>query len=943
MTAKGDHHRSASAPPGRRAGDAIAITLIIVVALGIMREHLSGNGLFLGNFDRLGYFLSARLNEFDAIRSQNGSAAWNDTLFMGFNSANMPGAMSPLSPMRLVTAFASRPEFYFWAGVCVAGLMALAGISAYICLRKFSLGPVAAGAGALLYLCSTHSMIRLAQTDTSSLLLAVLPAGVWLICCARPANAGWHLLGLAGLATLVFFSSTGPPTIYVIGLWIGLALFRWFQTRAKEHMLVCALGVCCGLVVALPHLWGVAAELRGFVRDGGIGQSFDEVYAFFNVRPHEFLRAFDDGIFGRSPAEAAKLGNNLNLSEGFQVYSGTFATLCVLAVLLRYRGEWLRLFKFRDGLFSLFAWLLVAVSAVILIKPAGKLMFLVFLEAKLIHARLSIIGTLAMAVLAALAIQQCVDLAGRHRLRWWPSVLALVAAGLIWFGLQGLSGLALAPAKLDLHRPLGESARALLHSFASSDSPLAAPSAVRASRIAPRTIRLNWQHFGRSAESFEISMGRDGGPRSVIGQTGARTYDIGDIDPQADYWFSLRAIAAKESSAPSAPVLATLFKPASAPESAEEPAPAWMLTGRLVALLTSAGIFLLLVGFRHVTHSWSVQVLVWLVLIQVVVEADRRWNAEENHTFPLPFEANNYFVAPADVLRSAHPAAKTDLQRRLEPERFRTVFLPEPGQFFHFVAPHVANYWGIRTVEGYLSGVPARLAALPWPDGSAGFRTLSFDAAEKLPWSLLGVLNVRQAVVVDTPLYFDTPRGPSVPVGKYAGSAELRVVPNPSPVLPREFFAARTVPTEAFTGQHLAIGLTASEALSAPRVEGLAVERTWATDGSIRALYRGGRISINVNAADHSRFLVLNELYHPRWFARDGTKELRVYAVNTVMRGVEIPPATTRVEFEFRPYSRFAGWWLFPLAGVTAALIGAGLLARRAAVMSPAPPMTSSA
>lgn len=937
MNAAQEQTRSPSGPLGRWAGDAIAIALQIIVALGIMREHLAGTGLFLGNFDRLGYFLAARLNELDAIRREGEPGTWNDTLFMGFNSANLPGAMSPLSPMRLVTAFASRQEFYFWAGVCVAGLMALAGISAYICLRKFSLGRIAAGAGALLYLFSTHSMIRLAQTDTSSLLLAVLPAGAWLICCVRPGNVGWHMLGLAVLATLVFFSSTGPPTIYVIGLWTSLALFQWVRTRVKEHLLVCGLGVFCGLVIALPHLWGVAAELRGYVRDGGVGPSFEEVYGFFNVRPHEFLRAFDDGIFGRYPEEVARLGNNLNLSEGFQIYSGTFATLCVLAVLLRYRGEWFRLFKFRDGLFSLFAWVLVTVAAVILFKPVAELVFIVFLKANLIHARLSVIGTLAMAVLSALAIQECVDLAARHRARLWSASLALVAAGLIWLALQGLAGRPSTPAKLNLHRPWGESARVLLHSFAPSNSPLAAPSAVHAVRVAPRTIRLSWQQFGRPAKSFEISMGRADGPRTVIGHTGAWVYDIGDIDPQADYWFSLRSISGSEISPPSAPVLAEVFNAANLPDPSKEPPPIWVLTSRLVALLASIGVFALLVALGRPTNAWSVQVLVCLVLIQAVAEADQRWNRAENHTFPVPFEANNYFTAPPNVLRSDHPAAQADLERRLEPERFRTVFLPEPGQFYHFVAPHLASYWGIRTVEGYLSGVPARLAALPWPSGPVGFRTISFTSAAELPWELLGVLNVRQAIVADTPLYFDTPRGEPLASSQFAGSPEPRVIPNAAPVLPREFFAAHAIPAEAFTGKPLATGLTADAAMSSPRVEGLETERTWGTDGTIRAHYLGRRVSVEVTATDHSRFLVLNELYHPRWFAHSGTKELQVYPVNTVMRGVEVPPGATRVEFEFIPYSRFAGWWLFPVAGTVFALIGLRQLSRHTPVGAPLP------
>lgn len=915
-------------PPRQRFpwwGDAIAVGSLIVVSLGLMREHLMGTALFLGNYDRLGYFLAARLNELDALRSLGASVSWNDTLFMGFNSANLPGAVSPLSPMRLVAAFASRQEFYYWAGVCVAGLMALAGVSAYACLRKFSLGMIASGVGALVYMCSTHSMIRFAQTDTSSLLLAVLPAGVWLISFARSGNSGWHILGITFLTTLVFYSAAGPPTIYVMALWSGLALFRCFQTRAITPLMVCGLGILCALIIALPQLWGVAAELKGYVRDGGVGSSFEAVYALFNVQPYEFLRALDEELFGRSAEELARLGNNLNLSEGFQVYSGTFASLCIIAVLLRHRGEWFRLFKFRDGLFSFFAWLLVAVAAIILIKPVAEMMFFLFFKAKLIHARLSILGTLAAAVLIALTIQKCVDLATRHRIRLSSAASALGLAALILLALQGLAGRAVKPAKLDLHRPWPETAGNLLHSLAPDNLVLAVPSGVHAGRVAPATIRLRWHHVGRSPESFEVSMGRADGPRVVIGSTAARTYDIGDIDPQADYWFSLRAMDSNKASPPSAPVLAELFDPATTPALNNESPPVWLLTNRLLALLASVLVFALLAGLGHRANAWgawAAQVLIWLIIIQVTVEAERRWNGPANRTFPVPFAANNYFIAPPDVLRSNHPAARAEVAKLLEPEKFRTIFLPEPGQFYHFVAPHMASYWGIRTVEGYLSGVPARLAALPWPNGLVGFRTISFGSAADIPWDLLGILNVRQAAIVDTPLYFDTPRDRLAPDGPYAGSAHLRFVPNPSPVLPREFFAQRTVPAQPFSGSAITTALTAEEARSSARVEGITQERGWDTAGSIRASYQGGLISIEVDPSPHPRFLVLNELYHPRWTARAGSRDLKVHAVNTVMRGVEVPPGTTVVEFAFQPYSRFPGWWLFPVGGTLLALLG---------------------
>jgi len=947
MSAAQDETQALPGPLGRWAGDAIAIAFIIIVALGIMREHLAGTGLFLGNYDRLGYFLAARLNELDAIRSQGGPVTWNDTLFMGFNSANLPGAVSPFSPMRLVTAFASRQEFYFWAGVSVAGVMTLAGIAAYGCLRRLKLGAVASWIGALVYMCTTHSMIRFAQTDTSSLLLAALPAGVVLLCGCRPGNVGRSTLGITLLSTMIFFSSAGPPTIYVIGFWAVLVLFLAVRNRTTIPLWVGGWGVLSGLIIAVPQLWGVAAELKNFVREGGVGTSFEAVYGFFNVSSHEVLRAFDEGIFGRTGTEVSALGNNLNLSEGFQIYAGTFATLSVLALLLRHRGEWLRVFKLRDGIFSLLAWALLASSIVILVKPAAELLFTIFLQAKLIHARLSIIATLAMAALVGLAVQQLIHIAARRPFtRSLP--LAISAALLILLGLNWLATKPLTPAKIDLQGTWSEITWQLLNAGASicgSNSNLRAPAAVKASRTAPTTIRLQWQHRGPPPEQFEISMGRDGGPLTVIGHTAARNYGINDIDPTADYRFSLRAVSADYASPPSPPILAELFDPSRIAPAPRPAAPVWILANRALALLASFPIFvgLLILARRScLLGTFAAQTLLCLIGLQVASEADRRWNGPENRSFPRPFAENSYFVAPPEVLRSGNDEARSALHHQLAPARYRTVYIPEAGQFSHSVAPHVSSYWGLRTVEGYLSGLPVRLAALAWPPGVAGFRTLSFNDETELPWDLLGLLNVRQAVVVDTPLYFDTPRDPHSPQSPFSGTSKLRLIPNPAPVVPREFFAARTIPTAPFDRAIPPPLLTAQAAWSAPRVEGLDDEHAWPTIGELRATYRGDHVTVEVSPFDQARFLVLNELYHPRWSARADGRDLQIYPVNTVMRGVQIPAGVTRVEFSFRPYSRFAAWWLWPTFGIMLAASGSVVLGRHFGAKTASSPATTS-
>jgi putative flippase GtrA len=820
--------------PNRRWAGLTAVLCLVLAATGLLRSHITGSSLFLGNYDRLGYFLAARLSERDALRANGAVSSWDERMFMGFSSSSLPGATSPLSPMRLVTEFSSRADFYYWAGICVVALLALAAVSAYACLRKFGLGIFAAVTGALVYMCSTHSMIRLAQADTSSILLSALPAGCWLLLDVRRPHAGRHIAALGGLTTFLFYSATGAPTIYLIGFWSALALFAAWQQRTLLPIIVCICGVILGGVTALPHLWGVGRELSGMVRDGGVEANFEAVYRFFNVRPHEILRAFDEGIFGRSPGEVAALGNNLNLSEGFQVYSSTFATLAICGVLLRHRGEWFRLFRMKDGVFSFCAYALVIVSAAVLFKPAAELTYLLFLRAKLIHARLSFIATLPAAVLAGYAVENWLAAPGprAHGIR--SLVLAALAAAAIWWGLQALGERPYAPASIEFGQGSWKTVSATFHLLLSGHATLAP-----------------------------------------------------------------------------------------APPLPEVTDPVWLLSGRLVFLGCSAVLFTLLLGLRVLAKSqrlFAGQVLLALILIQTWREADQRWNGPENHSFPVPFANNNFFIGPAGILHPPDQARRVELNQALDSAHFRTVFIPEAGQFHHFVAPHLSSYWRLRTVEGYLSGVPERLAALAWPPGVAGFRTISFTTAQQLPWELLGILNVRQAVVADTPLYFDLPR-PARSAARFEGSESLRAIPNPAPVLPREYFAARTIPAQPFGQRNRPVILNAQAALASPEVEGLPEPHAWSTEGTVVATYQGDHIRIETSAAAEPRFLVLNELYHPRWLASAAGHRLPIYPVNIVMRGIEIPAGVTQVDLEFRPYSRFPGWWAFPLGG-TLILIG---------------------
>src|SRR6202011_3667822 len=81
-----------------------------------------------------------------------------------------------------------------------------------------------------------------------------------------------------------------------------------------------------GLIGALPRLYGIAVAIKEYSR-AVAGMHFDkfaDVYRFQAIFPSQMLRWFDSGIFGRFPSDAVStLGNSLNLTEGFLLYTSS--------------------------------------------------------------------------------------------------------------------------------------------------------------------------------------------------------------------------------------------------------------------------------------------------------------------------------------------------------------------------------------------------------------------------------------------------------------------------------------------------------------------------------------------------------------------------------------------------------------------------------------------
>lgn len=906
--------------------------LFAAAALWLFFPQFGQGWRFVGNFDRLnGGSLPLRLFEAREIQAHGSVSNWSDVFFMGTNVGALGGMHTGLSPISWLYAHTPAAWFLPLAATIVAGFWLLAALGAYAALRRLAMRPVAAGAGALAYACSTLITIRMSQGDSLMYNFALFPWLYFLLAGATGPRPARRLALLGGLLFIIFNYSLLQETAY---LWATLAVFAategWIR-KSWRPILFLGIATACAVVATAPRIAEAQHDLRQLQRtpSGRPDEvvTFERNYAQQHLTSREGLRFLADGVFGRYPAEAREIGNNINLNEGFQVYASTFASFLVLGA-----GFWLWRRPAAPAAgpdprhLGLAAAIAVGVTGLVLTKTGLYLLYLAFLKIDFSHGRLVAGALFPLAMLVAGSLDRllpaAVDPESRPSPRGWAGTI--LAAIVTLAGLQGLTDRNFAPAALAADLPVTSQLRQLWH----AGTPRA-PTGGMARWVQPGVAALAWDKTDTAI--VEVEMQGGDAPFVVMGRNTANRYTIGSIAPNGDYRFRLRCWRGSAASEYSpvfgvAPLPAnTTFEQLAPPLVASERT--WLLTRALVYTATAAlGFSVWLVVFarcrRPATRRWLVRYLALLVMGEALLGLSFRLNGDHTRTFPQPFRQDNLFNSPAGTLNPPTPAARQVLQDRLERDRYRTLLL-EPAEQFYSVSLHVPMAWDLRTVQGAWSGVPKRLAALAWPENIVSMRRLIFRPDTDLPWDLLAKLNVKYALTVDTDLYFNRrPAGPDL--------GALQIVENPRPVVPREFFVTRTVPAERFTpGRETPYELPA-DPVAESAVEELAAPRDWLATGSIAARYEGDQVTLTFAPAPAPRFLVLNELYHPDWHAVDATgRRLRVHAVNTVMRGVEVPAGATGVQFLFRsPPSR--GWWLVALGlgagGLLAACLWAGRL-----------------
>lgn len=375
--------------------------------------------------------------------------------------------------------------------------------------------------------------------------------------------------------------------------------------------------------------------------------------------------------------------------------------------------------------------------------------------------------------------------------------------------------------------------------------------------------------------------------------------------------------------------------------------------GAVLRIFLSTGLLILLWRLKYsgTISGKQAQVSLAVMLITqatafaaLTVWGPGRWE------YPTAFKTGTRAFAHLGEFKTPSNEARTDIRSRLQADSYRTSFICPTDQVGVFCPTQIANFWHLRSIDGYVSTVPIRLARLPFGPNVSG-RVITFFKEDQLNWPLLGLLNVRYAIDFRPELFTNAVRTSSEKYRELR-STDLVVHENPMPVAPRAFFASSVTSAPDMAAAITWLfprGVSRDEGYDPVRTsvaEGLPADGVYPTDGKLSAVFKWHRATVSVSPHSQPRFLVLNELFEKNWVARDESDHpLPIYPTNVFMRGVIVPARVTQIEFEYRPFMARPIAYIFYAGGLLLALFGAMLIAKlanRKSVLSVQPQEMSS-
>jgi hypothetical protein len=462
----------------------------------------------------------------------------------------------------------------------------------------------------------------------------------------------------------------------------------------------------------------------------------------------------------------------------------------------------------------------------------------------------------------------------------------------------------------------------------------APPSAPRATAVSPTELRVTWQPVA-GADAYAIEAKDETDPEFVeVARVSDGTAFGLPTTPDTSMSFRYRWCATDRCSLASPPtrVSAPAVLSPLTPSHADE---LWYMTARSLLKIEWSAVVLgvLLVVLVHARPSPRLRALLVVVLgvamlSEAVGYAEEQINGDQNRA-AVAYERGDFVMTDPWAFKIPGPAAQQAFDEALEQDQYRAVVVCPPGQATRLCSPHISAFWGLRLADGYSPGIPRRLTRLPWSDADLGLRTISFTSFDTLPWPILSFVGVKHAIGVTQAMYRNVPEDGT---DRDVLPSDVRIVENPLTPIPRELFAASIRPVVDLS-EAAAVTFPTGGGLVPDVAAGSVVEQydgplELATDGAISARYGDDAVDVELSPSGRTRFLVLNELYHPLWRATVDGAPSRIYPTNVVMRGVVVPPGATRVRMRFEPLARPSVLAGFLVVGVVLLLGGAWALRR---------------
>jgi hypothetical protein len=384
--------------------DVAAVAVLALLSLVLFRSEIFGDGLYIGNPDRLNSNLKILKFHLDSLASGH-LDAWNQYEMLGYDTFALPYTFPSI--FTLVAYLIGPEKLYLATGYELPVLLAVAGIAAYAFVRVAVGSPFPALIGAILYQFSVLTIQKVSQNDLSFAVFIFIPVLMLII---RQTNAQTVLRGFLLLTALIFlllhftFLQKASYAMILLG---SYCLYRTIAERNWRLSAAFAAACLVAIIGAFPRLYGIALAMREYSRTtpGMDFSRFADVYLFQAVFPVQLLRWFDDGIFGRYPSEATTtLQSYLNLTEGFLLYTSSFVPFLVLFGTLVYRDRPLALAYYRRSDGNFFFWFFVFTVSVVVLPIMLELVWLLYLRMDFTHARILIVGLLPLSVIVALIL-----------------------------------------------------------------------------------------------------------------------------------------------------------------------------------------------------------------------------------------------------------------------------------------------------------------------------------------------------------------------------------------------------------------------------------------------------------------------------------------------------------------------------------------------------------